>query len=106
MTEHCKEHESRTQTIAENTACLANLKRQREKEFDRMLEVQRDIYEQLESKVDMPTFKWIMSAVGAIAIMILMTLWAQFGTMTTMQGDMRVIAAKIESEVEHGRQRN
>ena len=93
---HCAEHESRTQTIAENTACLLNLKRQREKEFDRMLEVQNDIYEQLDRKVDMGTFKWIMSGLGSIAMLILITLMAQFGTMTTMQADMRVLTAEMK----------
>lgn len=103
---HCPEHEDRTRIIAENTACINAIKRERETQFRYMREIQTDIYGKLEhlekAKVDMGTFKWIMSGLGAIAVLILVTLMAQFGTMTSIQADMRVMAAELKGGT-HGR---
>jgi|GEM_PF-3202566 len=99
---HCPEHEQRTQCMAENTACIKAMKRERELQFKQMTETQEDIYDKLDGlekeKVDMGMFKWIMSAVGAVSVMILVVLMAQAVTMAEMKADLRVLTIEVKGQ--------
>ena len=100
MVGHFPEHEDRTKLIIENTSCIAAMKRERDHQFRQMKDLQDEIFSKLNNlergKVDMGTFKWLMTGVGAVAMLILITLMAQFGTMINIEADLRIMSAEVK----------
>ena len=98
--EHCVDHENRTKLLIENAACIAAMKREREHQFVSMRDEANVMHSEIaklkDGKVDSGMFKWIMSAVGAVAVMILITLMAQASTMSDIKADVRVMKAELE----------
>jgi hypothetical protein len=102
LTGHCKDHETNMARGIGNESCIASMMRQREKEFDRMTDIHEDIYGKLgnleKGKIDMATFRWFMSGLGVIAVLIFVTLMGLSSSMSTVKADMRVLLAEVKAE--------
>ena len=100
--EHCPEHEERTRMLIEDRQCIIAMKRERDSQFAQMKKSEDLIYTKLDNlesgKVSMGLFKWILSAIGAVAVLILGMLLNVSSEVSALATDMQVLTAETKAE--------